>query len=63
MFSPRLVKVTVPMITPITTQQTPTETALLAPSTVAATIFSQVMRVLFRSQLAPMVAKMAITAA
>ena len=63
MFRPMLVSVTVPMITPMMTQQTPTEMAPLAPSTVASIILLPVMRVSFRSQLAAIVAKMAITAA
>ena len=63
MLRPRLVRVTVPMITPMITQHTPTDTAPLAPSTVAATILSQVIRVSFRSQLAATVAKMENTAA
>ena len=62
MLRPRLVKVVVQMMTPMMTQHTPTETAPRAPSTVAATILSQVILVSFFSQLAAMVAKMEITA-
>ena len=63
MLRPILVRVTVPMMTPMMTQQTPTEIAPLAPSTVASIILLQVMRVSFRIQLAPIVAKIAMTAA
>ena len=63
MFRPRLVSVTVPMITPMMTQHTPTEIAPLAPSIVASKIFRHVMRVSLRSQLAASVPKMENTAA
>ena len=40
MLRPRLVRVTVPMIIPMITQQTPTEIAPLAPSVTARIILS-----------------------
>ena len=63
MLRPMLVRVTVPMMTPMMTQQTPTEIALLDPSTIASKIMAGVMRVSFRSQLAITVTKMDNTAA
>ena len=62
MFRPILVKVTVPIITPMMTQHTPTEMAPLDPSTMAAIILAPVIRVSLRSQLAAMVIKIEITA-
>ena len=63
MFSPMDVSVTVPIMTPMMTQHTPTETALRAPSITAAIILSPVILVSLRSQLAATVIKMEITAA
>ncbi|MPM50474.1 hypothetical protein SDC9_97215 [bioreactor metagenome] len=51
------------MITPMIAQLIPTATADRAPSTVACTMTAHVMRVSFLSHEAPMVAKIATTAA
>ncbi len=62
-FSPSPVKDTVPIIRPIKTHDTPTPTALLAPSAVASMMVLKSILVSFLSQDAAKVAKMEATAA